>query len=126
MKVRHDFVTNSSSSSFIICKDNISHDDLLKVLLEIANKESHYYDDDEDYTEEDIAENCVAYRYHIKEVTKENPYSEYEEFGYGKSEDKTYDNHYIIDNDDCGRYDWDAIEEVLKKHNIPWEYGYCD
>lgn len=125
MKVRKDFVTNSSSSSFIISKDNISHDDLLKVLLEIANKESHYYDDDEEnYTEEDITENCVAYRYHIKEATKENPHPEYDD--YWGSLEKVYDNHYIIDNDDCGRYDWDAIEEVLKKHNIPWEYGYCD
>lgn len=123
MKVRRDFVTNSSSSSFIICKDNISHDDLLKVLLEIANKELHYYDDDEDYTEEDITENCVAYRYHINEATKENPYSEYDFWGRLEG---AYDNHYIIDNDDCGRYDWDAIEEVLKEHNIPWEYGYCD
>ena len=124
MKVRKDFVTNSSSSSFIVCKDNISHDDLLKVLLEIANKESHYYDDDEDYTEEDITENCVAYRYHIKEATKENPHPEYDD--YWGSVETVYDNHYIIDNDDCGRYDWDVIEEVLKKHNIPWEYGYCD
>ena len=124
MKVRRDFVTNSSSSSFIICKDNISHDDLLKVLLEIANKESHYYDDDEDYTEDDITENCVAYRYHVKEATKENPHPEYDD--YWGSVKTVYDNHYIIDNDDCGRYDWDAIEEVLKKYNIPWEYGYCD
>ena len=124
MKVRQDFVTNSSSSSFIVCKDNISYDDLLKVLLEIANKESHYYDDDEDYTEEDITENCVAYRYHIKEATKENPYPEYND--YWGSVETVYDNHYIIDNDDCGRYDWGVIEEVLKKHNIPWEYGYCD
>lgn len=124
MKVRRDFVTNSSSSSFIICKDNISHDDLLKVLLEIANKESHYYDDDEDYTEEDITENCVAYRYHIKEATKENSHHEYDD--YWGSIEAVYDNHYIIDNDDCGRYDWDVIEEVLKKHNISWEYGYCD
>jgi len=124
MKVRKDFVTNSSSSSFIICKDNVSHEDLLKVLLEIANKEYHYYDDDEGYTEEDITENCVAYRYHIKEATKENPYSEYDD--YWGSLEKVYENHYIIDNDDCGRYDWDAIEEVLKKHNISWECGYCD
>lgn len=80
MKVRKDFVTNSSSSSFIICKDNISHDDLLKVLLEIANKELYYYDDDEDYTEEDITEDCVAYRYHIKEATKDDPYPKYDDY----------------------------------------------
>lgn len=124
MKVRKDFVTNSSSSSFIICKDNVSRKDLLKVLLEIANKESSYYDYDESYTEEDIAENCVAYRYHIIEATKENPYSGYND--YWGNLVKVYENHYIIDNNDCARYDWDVISEVLEKYSIPWDYGYCD
>lgn len=124
MKVRKDFVTNSSSSSFIICKDNIFYDKLLKVLLEIANIESSYYFD-EKYTEKDITEDCVAYRYHITDATKENPHFEYEDnwFCTGKI---TYDNHYIIDNDGCVRYDWDIIEDILSKYGIPWDLGYCD
>ena len=120
MKIRHDFVTNSSSSSFIISKDNISHGQLLEILLEIANKEY----DNNDYTWDDVKGNCVAYRYHIKEATKKEPYEEYD--WYSDDINQKYDNHYIIDNEDCGRYNWDAIEEVLTKHNIPWEYGYCD
>lgn len=124
MKVRKDFVTNSSSSSFIICKDNISYDKLLKVLLEIANIESSYYFDEE-YTEKDITEDCVAYRYHITDATKDKPHFEYEDnwFCTGKI---TYDNHYIIDNDGCVRYDWDIIEDILSKYGIPWDLGYCD
>ena len=40
MKMREDFVTNSSSSSFIISKDDVSYDRLLEILLEIANEEA--------------------------------------------------------------------------------------
>lgn len=84
------------------------------------------YYNDEDYTEEDISENCVAYKYHITNATKENPHSEYKEYGYGADEEIMYDNHYIINNNGCSRYDWSAVKDVLAKHNIPWEYGYCD
>lgn len=117
MKVRKDFVTNSSSSSFIISKDNISYDKLLEILLEIANEERKYWDD------EDVYGNYydVSYRYEIHEGTSENPYKDYDWF-----EPKYYDNHFIINNNGCCRYDWDAIEEVLNKYDIPWIYGYCD
>ena len=118
MKVRRDFVTNSSSSSFIISKDNISYDRLLEILLEIANEEAATrWADDPPYENYDE----IAYRYIINEGTEENPYED-DCWGYSIF----YDNHYIVDNDDCIRYDWDAIEKVLNKYNIPWNYGYCD
>lgn len=125
MKVRKDFVTNSSSSSFIIAKDQLSYGQLLKYLLQIANKEAAYYDesDDKTYRWGDVEKNCVAGRYNITDTTPETPYAVYEDFS---DEKNVYTNHYIIDNDDCGRYDWDAIEEVLNKHGIKWSYGYCD
>lgn len=113
MKVRRDFVTNSSSSSFVISRDSISYDRLLEVLLEIANKEATWLDDDsyENYNE-------IAYRYEIQEGTSENPYDDW----YGRE----YNNHFIIDNNSCCRYNWDIVEDVLAKYNIPFEYGYCD
>ena len=118
MKVRRGFVTNSSSSSFVISKDNISYDRLLEVLLEIANREKEYWDDE--YTYESYHD--ISYRYEIHEATPENPYNEDDGWGYSL----TYNNHFIIDNNSCCRYDWDAVEDVLAKYDIPWTPGYCD
>lgn len=121
MKVRKDFVTNSSSSSFIIEKNQLSYGQLLKYLLQIANKEAEYWEgksNEKAYKWKDVDRNCVAGRYNITEATSENPYMMYE--------DDIYTNHYIIDNEEYGRYDWNAIEEVLNKHSIEWKRGYCD
>lgn len=114
MKVRRDFVTNSSSSSFVISRDSISYDKLLEILLEIANEEATWLDDGDNYS--DYKE--IAYRYEIRECTSENPYEDWD--------DIKYDNDFIIDNNSYCRYNWDVIEEVLQKYNIPWRYGYCD
>ena len=113
MKVRRDFVTNSSSSSFVISRDSISYDKLLEILLEIANEEATWLDDGDSYTDY----NEIAYRYEIRECTSENPYEDY---------NREYNNHFYIDNNSCCRYDWDIIEDVLAKYNIPWNSGYCD
>lgn len=117
MKVRRDFVTNSSSSSFIISKDDVSYDKLLEILLEIANKEREYWDDEDTY------ENYydISYRYEIHEGTPEKPYEDYDWL-----KPIYYDNHFIVDNNSCCRYDWDAVEDVLAKYDIPWHMGYCD
>ena len=133
MKCRLSHVTNSSSSSFIISKDQIDRDRLIEVLLEIANKEYAYEDEDVDdnhFTlEDDVTSNCVAGRYHITEATKEHPLDKVDIYGYewGKYSDSVlYDNHWFIDNESCGRYDWWIIDEILDKYGIEWERGYCD
>ena len=122
MKVRTDFVTNSSSSSFIISKDNISHDKLLEILLEMTVNEEGY--EDNNYIRPDDDGNiCVGDRYRILEATEEIPL---DEMGAASCwGDTIYTNHYIIKNTYI-RFDTDIVVGTLTKYNIPWEYGYCD
>lgn len=114
MKVRKDFVTNSSSSSFVISRDNISYDKLLDVLLEIANKSTDWLEDEEGY----VDYNEISYKYEIRECTHEQPY---EDYNYHE-----YDNHFIVENNCYCRYDWDVVESVLAQYGIPWTFVYCD
>lgn len=130
MKLRFGHVTNSSSSSFIISKDQIDRDKLIEILLEIANKEYEYDPEEVPFTlEDDVMSNCVAGRYHITEATKEHPLDKVNIYGYEwdeYSDSDIYDNHWFIDNESCGRYDWWIIDEILDKYGIEWERGYCD
>ena len=130
MKCRLSHVTNSSSSSFIISKDQIDRDRLIEVLLEIASKEHEYEDEEDKFTlEDDVTSDCVAGRYHITEATKEHPLDKVDiyEYEWDKYSDSVlYDNHWVIDNESCGRYEWWIIDEILDKYGIEWERGYCD
>jgi len=113
MKVRHDFVTNSSSSSFIISRDDVSLEQLKLILVEMYNAELEMYGHEpaEDY------DDYVCYRFDIDIGDKDFPYVDWDL--------NAYHNHYVIENNDTSRYDWGIVTDVLAKYGIPWERGVC-
>ena len=125
MKIRGDYVTNSSSSSFIISKDKITHGHLLDILLEMANEEVKDWCEENDeyaYDWSDVRGNGVGH-FNIKEFTGDDAYLVYK--WYEKSE-RVYKDVFVVDNDDTGRYNWGAVAKVLNKHGLELIKGNCD
>lgn len=127
MKIRRDFVTNSSSSSFIISRKDITHGHLLDVLLELANEEAKAWGDGLDdwenptYNWDDVDGNGVSH-FRIAEYDEDNPYVVWNLF----APDKEYTDVYVVSNGDCGRYKWDVVEKILNKYGLIFETGNCD
>lgn len=134
MKVRTSFITNSSSSSFIISKNDATKEKMLDIMIELANRTYFNWNEDDDFvfTKDNISYSdadciCSISNYYLNEATEECPYDAHDDWIYGNDANKRlYTNHWIVDNQSCCRYNWDAIDEILTKYGLYLEPGYCD
>lgn len=143
MKIRQDFITNSSSSSFIISTKDIDYDYLVNIILKDyyveMKKEFGYL---EENTEEEIASwydpekviNDDDSNFGLFIKTKREVDDEDDYYGWGMSKEekaeeikKQEEKFYVIDNNCTRRFNWDLVDKIFtEKYNIPWKHGYCD
>ena len=122
MKIRKDFVTNSSSSSFIVSRKDITHGHLLDVLLEIANEEVKCEEYDWTYDWSDVTGNGVSH-FRIREYDDDHPYYR---CSWDDNCETKFSDVYVIDNEGCARYRWDIIDDVMNRHKLDYSIGECD
>ena len=145
MKYRTDFVSNSSSSSFIISKKEITKKQLKENLLPelyrklnedwLKKSDIKKYLKNPDWENEDVSlgfyessrnaekkEMICGYCWKDDACDKCED-KEIKELEIGSADDEEV---YVVTNNGHIRFDWDAVSRACGKYDINYQHGYCD